>query len=272
MYTPVFLSGRLLALRHWSVGAPPIRRRAAIGGGQWSTLECSPELSRLSRYEGGAGCSSPRGPLEGCLVQARRPEAQHVFAAVFAQPSRLSRRRVLPVGRWSVRRARRGRRRRCCRRLRCWPGALSCCRRGARPSCRPSTRPLSAPRSLGEHSLENIVMILSDMKVMSLVDWWWTDNIELSYLFVFYHSYINSLVLSFLREDPLWLDLQDFDCFVLIKVGELCVRHWIGHYMDLEVGDNTFLEDSFSRQIHFLSTIQTQSPSFTSIIVIFFLL
>lgn len=41
------------------------------------------KLSRLSRHEGGAGCSSPRGPLEGCLVRARRRETQHVLTQVF---------------------------------------------------------------------------------------------------------------------------------------------------------------------------------------------
>lgn len=40
------------------------------------------DLSRLSKHEGGAGCSSPRGPLEGCLVRAQRRETQHVFGLV----------------------------------------------------------------------------------------------------------------------------------------------------------------------------------------------
>lgn len=63
-------------------GSRPARGAAPLAVGS-STLDASPGLSRLSRHEGGAGCASPRAPLEGCLVRTQRRRAQHVLRGWF---------------------------------------------------------------------------------------------------------------------------------------------------------------------------------------------
>lgn len=79
VYSSFFVGKAVGALRLVGSGpAPPNEGR------HWrrSVEHPQTDLSRLSKHEGGAGCSSPRGPLEGCLVRAQRRETQHVFGPV----------------------------------------------------------------------------------------------------------------------------------------------------------------------------------------------